>query len=200
MTPRPISELEAYWEGLRNGRLVPLRSEIDPRGMSGALEHAFVAERIAPGMARLRVSGMHLADLMGMEMRGMPLSSLFEPEGRGALAETLEAVFAEPAAAKLDLVSPSSFGRSSLKADMILLPLRSDTGAVERLLGCIVADGAIGRQPRRFAVERRALKTLIGYGQTSERATFSPDRNLEFAENRADFSPAPRLRVVRADD
>jgi hypothetical protein len=27
------SELLGYWEGLRAGRLVPMRSEIDPRGI-----------------------------------------------------------------------------------------------------------------------------------------------------------------------
>ena len=63
-----INEVEAYWEGLRMGRTVPMRSEIDPRGIERALEFTFILERIAPGLARFRLSGMHLNDLLGMEV------------------------------------------------------------------------------------------------------------------------------------
>ena len=75
--PRPLREVEAYWELLRDGRLVPDRSEVDPRGFPGALAHSFLLERIAPGHARVRVTGRHLSDLMGIDMQGLPLSSLF---------------------------------------------------------------------------------------------------------------------------
>ncbi len=62
---RALSQVEAYWEGLRQGRDVPMRSDIDPRGIEDALEYAFILERIAPGLARLRVAGSHLSDVMG---------------------------------------------------------------------------------------------------------------------------------------
>ncbi|MCB2111761.1 MAG: PAS domain-containing protein, partial [Rhodobacteraceae bacterium] len=65
-----ISVVRAYWEALRAGREVPYRSEIDPRGIESALEHTFVLERIAPRIARFRLAGVHLCDLMGMEVRG----------------------------------------------------------------------------------------------------------------------------------
>ena len=74
-----IAQVEAYWEALRGTRIVPKRSEIDPRGIEGALENAFIVERVAPGIARLRIAGSHLNDLMGMEVRGMPLTALFNP-------------------------------------------------------------------------------------------------------------------------
>ena len=61
---------------------MPLRSEIDPRGLKGALEYCFVLERIAPGLARLRVAGSHLGDLMGMEVRGMPITAFYDENGR----------------------------------------------------------------------------------------------------------------------
>ena len=67
--PRPAQRaldlVEAYWTALRGARLVPSRSEVDPRGIEAALDRAFVAERIAPGVARLRLAGAHLADLNG---------------------------------------------------------------------------------------------------------------------------------------
>ncbi|MEM1421046.1 MAG: PAS domain-containing protein, partial [Pseudomonadota bacterium] len=55
-----LSLVEAYWEGLRAGRLVPRRADVDPRGIDQALEYSFILERIAPGMARFRLAGMHL--------------------------------------------------------------------------------------------------------------------------------------------
>ena len=36
-----LSQVEAYWEGLRGTRTAPLRSEVDPRGIDRALENAF---------------------------------------------------------------------------------------------------------------------------------------------------------------
>lgn len=76
-----MAQIEAYWEALRGSRLMPKRSEIDPRGIETALEYTFVLERIAIGMARLRIEGSHLNNLMGMEVRGMPLTSFITPNG-----------------------------------------------------------------------------------------------------------------------
>ena len=72
----PLRHVEAYWRALCAEGQIPARSEVDPRGMQDALEYAFLIERIAPGMAKLRVSGSHVSDLMGMEMAGMPMSSM----------------------------------------------------------------------------------------------------------------------------
>ncbi|MDE1130590.1 MAG: PAS domain-containing protein, partial [Ascidiaceihabitans sp.] len=80
-----LSQVESYWEALRGSRLVPKRSEIDPRGIEYALEYTFVLERIAIGMARFRIAGSHLCNIMGMEVRGMPLSSFITPSGRKTL-------------------------------------------------------------------------------------------------------------------
>ena len=65
-----IEMIRAYWEGLRPEEGLPSRAQIDPRGMAGALSGAFMIERIAPGVGRLRIAGMQLVDLMGMEVRG----------------------------------------------------------------------------------------------------------------------------------
>ena len=42
-------------------------------------------------------------------------------------------------------------------------PLRADGGEVTRALGCVVTDGAIGRQPRRLAITAVEHMTLTGY-------------------------------------
>lgn len=156
-----LDGLRAYWEGLRAGRAVPLRSEVDPRGIEPALEFAFILERVAPSVARFRLSGMHLSDLMGMEVRGMPLTALFTPRARARMAALVEAVFQEPQAADLTLAAESGIGRPRLAARMLILPLRSDLGDVSRALGCLVSEGETGRTPRRFDVIRAEVTTLV---------------------------------------
>ncbi len=165
--PRELRQVEAYWEGLRNRRLLPDRSDVDPRGLSPVLRHCVLLEKVAPGHARLRIAGRHVSDLMGMDVEGMPLSALFLPDARAGLVETVSAVFEEPALARLELESPGALGRSKLGARMVLLPLRDDMGDVTRALGCIVAEGAIGRTPRRFFIASQERQTLVAYGRSN---------------------------------
>ena len=155
-----IKQVEAYWEGLRMGRLVPLRSEIDPRGIERALEFTFILERIAPGLGRFRLSGMHLNDLLGMEVRGMPFTSFFTPAARNMVTDALEQVFDGPQVAELTLTAEKGIGRPAMDAKVVLLPLRSDLGEVTRVLGALVTDGQIGRSPRRFDVTDVQTKAL----------------------------------------
>ncbi|NNE51410.1 MAG: PAS domain-containing protein [Sulfitobacter sp.] len=155
-----LAQLEAYWEALRGTRLLPKRSEIDPRGIELALENAFILERIAPGIARLRIAGSHLNDLMGMEVRGMPLTSLFTAPSRRIVSDLLEDVFQMPACATLRLHSDGTAGRPALEARMSLLPLKSDLGDISRIIGCFVAQGDMGLAPRRFEVVSSKIDAL----------------------------------------
>lgn len=147
-----ISVVRAYWEALRNGRDAPFRSEIEPRGIESALEHTFILERIAPRLARFRLAGTHLNDLMGMEVRGMPLSAFFTAGARGETEAILTRVFDGPETADLTLVPENATGREGMEARMLLLPLRSDLGDISRALGCLVGLGPTGRVPRRFDI------------------------------------------------
>ena len=115
-----LAEVRAYWEALRNDRPVPKRSEIDPRGIERALENTFLLERIAPGMARFRLAGMHLNDLMGMEVRGMPLTSFFTPAGREQVTLILETVFAGPGIVELSLLGERGIGKPVLEAKLLI--------------------------------------------------------------------------------
>jgi hypothetical protein len=201
--------VEAYWHGLRGARALPSRSEVDPRGIEDALEYAFLIERIAPGHARLRVAGMHLSDLVGMDVRGMPLSTLIAAPARRAFADALERVFARPAIARLSLAAQGGFGRPALEGHMLLMPLRSDTGEVSRALGCLETQGRLGRAPRRFVLSETSVTPLDGQTEMpGQPARKSPTRNSDtqpgFAEPRPRFSGAdnrnpPYLRLVKGD-
>lgn len=164
-----VAQVEAYWEAVRGSRLLPKRSDIDPRGIEQALEFAFILERIAPGIARLRIAGGHLTDLMGMEARGMPLTAFFMPEARPIVSDLLEVVFQTPAVGSLRLTSAGGAQRQPLEARMVLLPLKSDLGDVSRVLGCCVSKGDIGLAPRRFDItSHNATHIRSGLGTASD--------------------------------
>ena len=182
-----LAQLESYWRALRGDRLVPARSEVDPRRIEDALEYAFILERIAPGMARFRLAGMHLNDLMGMEVRGMPLTSFFVPESRKQVSGALEEVFDGPAVARMTLSGETGIGRPGLDARLLLLPLKSDFGDVSRALGCLQTVGPVGRAPRRFAVAAEEVAPLAG-------PTDRGDRRIR------DWSQAPHPDAADAPD
>ncbi|WP_420011362.1 PAS domain-containing protein [Tateyamaria sp.] len=208
-----ISQVEAYWEGLRGMRMMPKRSEIDPRGIESALEYTFVLERIAPGMARIRIAGSHLSDLMGMEVRGMPLTSFITPPGHRQVSDALEEVFQRPAVSELRLSGEVGVDKPHMDARLLLLPLKSDLGDVSRVLGCFVAQGDTGRAPRRFDVVGAKIRSISA---PSTLPASQPDPKPEpapmrtgvdgFAEPKVRFEAhAPRpdvpyLRLVKNDD
>lgn len=216
----PIAQLEAYWEALRGNRLMPNRAEIDPRGIEQALEYSFIVERIAPGIARLRIAGSHLSDLMGMEVRGMPLTSFITPGSRRQLSDILEEVFETPATCSLHLHSDQGAGMPPLEARMVLMPLKSDLGDVSRILGALVSVGDMGRSPRRFDVTRTALRPIVADASLppvikkttpkpaplpkAPKPAIRPER--AFREPEVPFRSetprqnAPYLRLVKSDD
>jgi hypothetical protein len=188
------AELRAYWEGLRRGRLVPSRAEVDPRGIDRALEYSFILERVAPGMGRFRLAGMHLNDLMGMEVRGMPLTAFFAPAGRRRIAELTEAMFQDPAVVEITLQAETGIGKPPMKAVLLLLPLKSDLGDVNRAMGCLIAEGEIGRAPRRFDVVETSVTPIVA-GAPTPRDTPAPlsTEALDFAEAFKPFARKPAV-------
>lgn len=204
-----IAQIEGYWHGLRTDGDLPRRSDIDPRGIEGALEHAFVLERIAPGIARFRIAGQHINALMGMEVRGMPISSLFTAEARPRLIQLLEKVFSAPQIVEIPLKAGTTRGRQKIDARILMLPLLGEDGQVSRVLGAIVADGLDGTLPRRLEIGDGPIR--------QDRIIFRasrPEPMAAFAEPPAPFVPQmplpdpkrratddrPVLRLVASDE
>lgn len=200
-----LSEVRAYWEGLREAGALPRRDQIDPRGIAGALEQVFLIERIAPGLARFRLAGMGVSEVLGMDVRGMPLSSVFDPVARDRLAPALEAVFRDNVALDLWLEAERGIGRPTLAARLLLLPLVSTRGLTDLALGCLALDGQIGRTPRRFAISALLSETLV-VARPPARDPVRSQPVAGFAEPQTAFVPLrpprgkPQLRLVKSDD
>ena len=190
-----IQAVRGYWEALRVDGALPRRDQIDPRGIAQALEQVFLIERIAPGLARFRLAGMHLNEIMGMDVRGMPLTTLFEPAARDRITEALEPVFLGPSVLEAWLEAERGIGKPALDARMILLPLMG-SGAEPRLaLGCLASFGMVGRTPRRFGVAGLVREPLV--------APVAAVPDYCFAETGISYgSPPPRgkpnLRLVHS--
>lgn len=198
---RGIATVRAYWEGMRQEGQLPTRADLDPRGIASVLDQVFVAERIGTGLVRMRIAGTALADLCGMDMKGLPLSVLARPEARLRLAEVVERVFTTPQLADLHLEAETGLGRPTLQARLLLLPLRKGPGADARdlILGCLATDGHLGRAPRRFAITRVVQERLVLPDTTAPQA--QPEILAAFAEPLAGPPVAPaRLRLVYSAD
>lgn len=66
MKDSSAQEVLAYWESLRQGRLAPKHSEIDPRKLRIALYNTFILEAAGPYYIRFRLVGSKLSDCMGI--------------------------------------------------------------------------------------------------------------------------------------
>ena len=194
-----MRHLRDYWQGIRRGRPVPSRMDVDPAGIGPALDYAFLLERIGPGAARFRLSGQHLIDLTGREMRGLPICAVLNPSSRGRFSDVLESVFSGPQMAEFMLESPAEYGRPQLEARMLILPLRSDLDDVTRALGCLIAEGQQGAAPRRFDLRQDRVHPLFAGGAVirPSPSAQAPAPQHEFAEamagfqHRSDSGPAP---------
>lgn len=210
-----LAIVEAYWHGLCDGTAIPSRSSIDPRGLEDALEYAFILERIAPGIGRFRLAGMHLNDLMGMEVRGMPMSAMFIPAARDEIIEAMEKVCADPQIITLTLKSKGGIGRPALEAQMVLTPLVDEMGDVTRVLGALQSKGNLGRQPRRWDIVEQT-STKVGVPETTPSfvpPVYAPNPApavMGFREEQTPFihksdskkpdAKRPALRIVSSND
>ena len=166
---------------------------------------------MALGAGRLRIPGGHLSDLMGVEVRGMPLTALFTPPARRVLSAILDDVFKTPAVAHLVLSAAAAPERPLLPARMLLLPLEDDVGQITRILGCLISKGEIGESPRRFDVEAKQLRRLFPSDGVVPDMVTSCETNAGpsqgFAESKTPFQRTsnqrrdpPYLYLVQSDD
>lgn len=179
-----LTALLAYWEQLRSGRPAPLRSEIDPREIGDLLEHAFVLERSEQGDMRFRLAGMELCAMLGMELRGMPASSIVALADRGAFDTAARGVLNTPEIATLDLVDEAP---GTGQAQIMMLPLLDDFGRMTKLLGCLVRTGPPPVAPQRLFIENVGVTRIVANQDRPTAARPAKPAPAGFAEPPAAF-------------
>lgn len=161
-----LVDLLSYWESLRAGRVAPMRSELDPREITGALEHTFVLEYNNSQDVRFRLAGQKLCDIMGMELRGMPARALIELGHRDQFSSIIDDLIDNPKIVELQLCWNESKG--GLKARMLLLPMQDQSGDIARILGCLTKQGPNMQLPQRFEIIEVKTTRIVGVMNTTE--------------------------------
>ncbi|MCW8842095.1 MAG: PAS domain-containing protein [Rhodobacteraceae bacterium] len=185
----PLKRIEAYWQSLRDvtpqGDGLPMRAEMDPRGIGTDLGHAFILERIAPGVFKIRVAGCLLTEMMGGQAHGLPFSRAFGRDAHDALAKVLQETCDRPAIARVSLAASRIGLQAGCVGEMRLFPLRPDAHGTARLLGALAFAGRISPPPQPMALTGSFLRSL-------RRARACPQQ-----DDRLRPTDVPYLRVVQ---
>lgn len=206
--------LLTYWQGLRRGQIVPFRSQIDPRHMHCDIGNLFILEALPDGAQRFRVAGSRIVDMFGMELRGLPARTIMASDAREELRALITETLEGPGIGYARLRSETA---SHGLWEMLLLPLRSDGGNIDRAIGFmfqLAGGGSLGALvPLRLAFERRAVER-IGEpaasqtpGLAEEQGAFEglelPDGSRRFTALEGGGGTAPRrrpnLRIIGKD-
>lgn len=193
-----VRAVQRHWDELRAGRVAPARAELDPKPLAHCLDVMFVAELVAPSVARLRLTGQQLGDLLGMEPRGMPLSVFFTGEARTELAGALAQV-AQGARVVMPLRSDAGLGQPGIDGLLALMPLADSDGRITRVLGVLETRGPAGRSPRRFRLSAPMQAERGGRGSAAAAPAprpAAPIRNAPDTTRPARPLPGPKPRLV----
>lgn len=187
-----LRELEDHWRDLREASgYLPRRADLDAGRIASALPHAFVAERVAPGVARLRIAGRNIVGLLGSEARGLPLSLLFAPASRPTLQGWTERCFAVPALVDMAVEADQGALRAAVRGRLLLLPMLDAEGQVTRVLGGLLMDSALRRGPAKLGLrdEEVRVRTIPASVPSAGAERSTPLPGLREAER-------PWLRLV----
>ena len=156
-----FTRLRQHWHSLRDTVHQPPKArDVQPHILGAALPFVFLMENFGGKILRLKLGGTHLCNVMRMELRGMPLRCFFAYDERPRFAAAVEPVFAGPAELHIRLQSSYSGIEPPVLARMILLPVQSASGMIDRAIGAFVAKGPLNHATYRFEIERTDLHPL----------------------------------------
>ena len=187
------SELRAlyrYWNELRAGRKTPLRSDIDPREMDCDARNLFILENLGRGNIRFRLAGTAIVDAFGMELRGMNARAIMSTGSRESFTALITETLEDPAVGYARLRNATD---DTELWEVSLLPLRSDFGMIDRVIGCLHPLTGTPRRdtlaPLRFRIEEMSVEPITA----TVRDVDAPKPLAGFAEPRRHFDPMPAV-------
>lgn len=156
-----IHTLLSHWENLRTDGALPLRSDINPCKIPEVLDALFILEQLNPTDIRVRIAGLTLCEMMGMEVRGQSPLSFFSTDARQRMSAVIADVMQRPTIARLGLDTQDKMGNKA-RAEMILLPLRGYYGDVNRIIGCVTPPEKGFTAPIWFRIRTVDMKPVVG--------------------------------------
>ncbi|KQT03882.1 MULTISPECIES: PAS domain-containing protein [unclassified Rhizobium] len=137
MRSKTAIEIYAYWDELRGHRDVPSRNQIEPAHIRNILADLFILEKSANGDIRFRLAGTRICALFARELRGSTFDALWLGEQTGRLRRVASEVMQHKSPVVLS-ASALAGSADRLPTEIILLPLRSPDGGVDRIIGSLV--------------------------------------------------------------
>jgi hypothetical protein len=128
-------QLFDYWNKLRGSEIAPLRSQVEPADVRQILSSLFMLETTAAGRITFRLAGTRICDLFGHDLGGSCLSDLWA-HGHEDIEKTAIGVMEHGIPALLNATGYSTAGHRAA-FEIILLPLRSNEGDCDKLIGAI---------------------------------------------------------------
>jgi len=141
MKQRTLQILYTYWDGLRAGRIAPLRLEIDPSRIGSILPEIFLLERMDTANYCYRLAGTRLCEIFGAELRGTNILDGWSAADRAVLARDLKFT-CEQGAATLLTIEASADNTRRVQLEAILLPLMHANSLAGRVIGAMSAIAA----------------------------------------------------------
>jgi hypothetical protein len=91
-----IKALYDYWDGLRRGRAMPSRADIDPMAIPALLPYVLMYD-VQPGGYTIRLVGEAVVDFVGRNGTGNPAGSMLPPRAAEQVVSILDTVTGERA-------------------------------------------------------------------------------------------------------
>jgi hypothetical protein len=137
MRSKTAIEIYAYWDELRGHRDVPSRSQIEPAHIRNILADLFILEKVPNGDIRFRLAGTRICALFSRELRGTTFDALWLGEQTGRARRLAGEVMQHKTPVVLSAAALAGTA-DRLPTEIILLPLRSPDGSVDRIIGSLV--------------------------------------------------------------
>lgn len=136
MRSKTSTQLFQYWNLIRGDRERPRRDEIEPSAIRMLLPDLFILERDRFGGMKFRLAGTHVCALFGHELRGQQFGTLWFGTQAGRTLQVSRQVMARHVPVMLSATARTE-DRRELETEALLLPLASNDGHSDRILGSL---------------------------------------------------------------
>lgn len=141
MRHQTIIDVYDYWTRLRGSSDAPLKSQIEPSTLGHMLTNLFILELSGHGTVTFRLAGSKICDLFGRDLRDESFAELFGDGHGGDIEATLSGAMRHTIPALINATGYSTAGHRG-SFEIIVMPLRSEDGRCQRLLGAIAPSVA----------------------------------------------------------
>jgi hypothetical protein len=132
-----LRSLYEYWDGVRGGRRMPARADIDPVEIPKVLPY-IIMYNVAPGGGfTIRLVGEEVQQFVGRNTTGQPAGACMAPPAAALMIEILAAVATERAPKFRAGKAHWHKAKSYRDFEACFLPLSSDGETVDVILGGI---------------------------------------------------------------